>query len=99
VVVRRSIATLTGFFEVGSRKRRVLVVVFCGEFVVLCMADVVVEQPYLELQKMRHRFRLFLFFVRCQVCSLIILFDLSTFAPSDEVDLACAGKMWRRLRN
>jgi hypothetical protein len=56
VVVWSDIATLLGFFRGGSGKKRVLVVVFCGEFVVLCMADVVVEQPYLELQKMRHRF-------------------------------------------
>jgi hypothetical protein len=62
-------------FRGGFGKKRVSVVVFCGEFVALCVAEVVVEQPYLELQKMRHYFWIFLFFLRSLTGSLMIQSD------------------------
>jgi hypothetical protein len=42
-----------GIFEGGFGKTGVLLWRFYGEFVVNCMADVVVEQPYLSRRKIR----------------------------------------------
>jgi hypothetical protein len=70
-------ATLTGFFRGGSGKKRVLVVVLCGPFVVLCVVSVVVQQPYLELQKMRHGFRLF--FIPCTASGLFAYYLALTY--------------------
>jgi hypothetical protein len=74
-------------FSRGSGKKRVLVVVFCGEFVALCVAEVVVEQPYLKLQKMRHYFWIFLFLLRSLSGSLMIHSDQSDIGVVNELGL------------
>ncbi|WP_433975012.1 hypothetical protein [Tunturiibacter lichenicola] len=48
-----------GVFEGCFAKRMVFGVVFDGEFVVECVADVVVEQPYLWCRKIRQVLQLY----------------------------------------